>query len=186
MIDRAGRRPLLLCSSVCNALAMAAAGAFFFLRDALHQDDAAASTTWLPLASFVAFMISSNLGTTTVPWVMMGELLPQHHKTPVSTLTVLIVSVGRFATIKLLPAVGESLGLFVVFWAFGLWALVVFAFTMIMVPETRGKTLLQVQALLQGDSQLDPNRTPYKCQEDSETKPLCENTGAIQIRKYGR
>lgn len=150
VIDRAGRRPLLLCSAVCNAVAMAAAGAFFFLKDALHQDAAAASITWLPLASLMVFMVSTNLGTTTVPWVMIGELLPQQSKTLVPSLSVLAFSVVAFATNKLLPVLGERVGLFVAFWAFGIWSLVVFAFTWFLVPETRGKTLLQVQALLVG------------------------------------
>ncbi|XP_052132042.1 facilitated trehalose transporter Tret1-2 homolog [Frankliniella occidentalis] len=154
VIDRAGRRPLLLVSALCNATAMAAAGAFFFLRDVLGEGDAAARLTWLPLASLMVFMVSTNLGTTTVPWVMIGELLPHQTKAFVPSLSVLGFSVVAFGTNKLLPVLGERVGLFLPFWLFGAWSIVVFFFTLFLVPETRGKTLLEVQAVLQGDKAL--------------------------------
>ncbi|KAK3925682.1 Facilitated trehalose transporter Tret1 [Frankliniella fusca] len=150
VIDRAGRRPLLLVTALCNTCAMAAAGAFFFLRDALGDADAAARVTWLPLVSLMAFMVSTNLGTTTVPWVMIGELLPQQAKTFVPSLSVLGFSVVAFGTNKLFPVLGERVGLFLPFWIFGIWSVIVFVFTLFVVPETRGKSLLEVQALLEG------------------------------------
>lgn len=140
----------MLGSAICNAAAMAAAGAFFFVKDALGRADAAASISWLPLASLMVFMVSTNLGTTTVPWVMIGELLPPQAKALVPALSVLAFSVVAFATNKLLPVLGEQVGLFVPFWAFGFWSLLVLAFTFFLVPETRGKSLLEVQTMLQG------------------------------------
>ncbi|KAJ1528838.1 hypothetical protein ONE63_007212 [Megalurothrips usitatus] len=150
VIDRAGRRPLLLGTALVNACAMAGAGVFFFIKDALGKPDAAAHISWLPLASLMLFMVSTNLGTTTVPWVMIGELLPQQSKALVPSLSVLAFSVVAFATNKLLPVLGQHVGLYLPFWAFGAWSVLVFFFTLILVPETRGKTLLEVQAMLQG------------------------------------
>ncbi|XP_052123633.1 facilitated trehalose transporter Tret1-like [Frankliniella occidentalis] len=172
VIDRAGRRPLLLVSSLCNAGAMVVAGIFFFLRDALGNNEAASHITWLPLAALMVFMVSNNLGTTTVPWVMIGELLPLQVKAFIPSLSVLGFSIVAFSANKLLPVLVERVGLFLPFWTFGAWSIVIFVFTFFMVPETRGKTLLEVQALLEGDkaklrhqeaTALDPEDNQERC-----------------------
>lgn len=73
LIDRLGRKILLYISDVAMIITLAALGTFFYLKENNHNVD---HLGWLPLASFVIFVVGFSLGFGPVPWLMMGEVLP--------------------------------------------------------------------------------------------------------------
>ena len=75
LVDRAGRRMLLLISGVFMAIALAALGAFFFMLEK-YGKDVQVSLGWLPLASLLLFIIAYSSGYANVPFLIMGELFP--------------------------------------------------------------------------------------------------------------
>ena len=75
LVDRAGRRVLLLVSGVVMSIALAALGAFFYMLEVYGQD-VQVSLGWLPLASLIIFIIAYSSGFANVPFLIMGELFP--------------------------------------------------------------------------------------------------------------
>ena len=75
LVDRAGRRVLLLVSGVVMSIALAALGAFFYMRE-VYGHDVQVSLGWLPLASLIIFIIAYSSGFANVPFLIMGELFP--------------------------------------------------------------------------------------------------------------
>lgn len=73
LIDRLGRKILLYISDVAMVITLAALGSFFYLKENGHD---VTSIGWLPLASFVIFVIGFSLGFGPIPWLMLGEILP--------------------------------------------------------------------------------------------------------------
>jgi facilitated trehalose transporter len=75
LIDRAGRRVLMMISQLGMALAVSGIGIFFYLKnrnDGVTPEGLAV----LPLVSLLAFMLLYNVGAGPIPFLMMGELLP--------------------------------------------------------------------------------------------------------------
>lgn len=73
LIDRLGRKILLYISDAAMILTLATLGAFFYLKSSGHD---VSNIGWLPLASFVIFVVGFSLGFGPIPWLMMGEILP--------------------------------------------------------------------------------------------------------------
>jgi facilitated trehalose transporter len=74
LVDRAGRRILLLVSGVVMAISLAALGAFFYMVE-IYGQDVQQSLGWLPLASLI-LIIAYSSGFANVPFLIMGELFP--------------------------------------------------------------------------------------------------------------
>ena len=78
VVDRAGRRILLLISGIVMALPMACIGSFFYIfRDPESANQEWLSTLqWVPLVCLIIYMIGYSIGFACVPFLLMGEMLP--------------------------------------------------------------------------------------------------------------
>ena len=77
LVDRAGRRMLLLISGFFMTISLAALGSFFYLLETADKpDDVKSSLGWLPLASLILFIVAYSTGYANVPFLIMGELFP--------------------------------------------------------------------------------------------------------------
>jgi len=75
VIDKLGRRPLLLISEITVVISLAALGLFFYLS---KQDTSVKGTLgWLPLASLILFSIAYSIGIGPIPWIYL-EIVPTH------------------------------------------------------------------------------------------------------------
>lgn len=54
-------------------ITLAILGAFFYCK---NQGMDVSNVGWLPLASFVIYVVGFSLGFGPIPWLMMGEILP--------------------------------------------------------------------------------------------------------------
>lgn len=75
LVDRAGRRLLLLISGIVMSISLAALGAFFYMLE-IYGSDVQLTLGWLPLASLLLFIIAYSSGYANVPFLIMGELFP--------------------------------------------------------------------------------------------------------------
>lgn len=145
LIDKAGRRILLLQSSFIMGSCLVVLGVYFKLQ----TDKADVSGIgWLPLASVVLFIISFSLGFGPIPWMMMGELCAPDVKGLASALTVMFNWSLVFLVTKTFGTMQETLGADWTFWFFGFWMAVGTLYVFFKVPETKGKTNAEIQALL--------------------------------------
>lgn len=145
LIDKAGRRILLLQSSFIMGSCLIVLGVYFKLQ----ADKADVSGIgWLPLASVVLFIISFSLGFGPIPWMMMGELCAPDVKGLASALTVMFNWSLVFLVTKTFGTMQETLGADWTFWFFGIWMIVGTLYVFFKVPETKGKSNAEIQALL--------------------------------------
>jgi Na+/melibiose symporter-like transporter len=71
IVDRVGRKILLLISDFVMALCTLALGIFFYLKD---NDNDVSNLGWLPIVSLCVFIVSFSIGFGPAPWIMVGEL----------------------------------------------------------------------------------------------------------------
>jgi SP family facilitated glucose transporter-like MFS transporter 8 len=80
-----------------------------------------------------------------IPWVLMGELFPTETKALASGIAVLLNWFLVFLVTKTFPAMNKELGADITFWIFAAIMAIATAFTYFLVPETKGKSLQEIQ-----------------------------------------
>lgn len=147
LIDKAGRRPLLLQSCIMMGACLTALGVYFKLQ--VDGNDVT-NIGWLPLAAMVIFIITFSLGFGPIPWMMMGELFSSECKGVASGIAVMLNWCLVFLVTKVFPTMVKSIGMHNTFWVFAGFMVGATIFVFFVIPETKGKTAAQIQAELAG------------------------------------
>lgn len=147
LLDRVGRRPLLIIGTIGLVVSLLALGAFF-LVPWLHQH-----LPWMALAALLVYIASYAVGLGPIFWLMISEIYPLSVRGPAESIAS-VVNWGTnflisFTFLSLVSILGRS-GTFWLYAALGI-ACVVFVY--FRVPETRGRSLEQIQMQLGARSQ---------------------------------
>lgn len=78
LIDRLGRKMLLLISTIGSAVALVVTGIYTYLRQTGHD---VTSFNWLPVISISFYIYISAIGIIPVPYVLVNEIFPRKVKT---------------------------------------------------------------------------------------------------------
>ncbi|VAH10397.1 unnamed protein product [Triticum turgidum subsp. durum] len=77
LLDRAGRRILLIISSAGMTISLLAVAVIFFIKDTVSQDSHMYYIlSMVSLLAIVAYVIAFSFGMGAIPWVIMSEILP--------------------------------------------------------------------------------------------------------------
>ncbi|CAL4189242.1 unnamed protein product, partial [Meganyctiphanes norvegica] len=71
LVDRLGRRILLMSASCFMGVALAGVGTYFYLKEK-DPEYAETSLSWLPLTGLLLFMVTFSVAYGPIPWLMMG------------------------------------------------------------------------------------------------------------------
>ncbi|XP_008207267.1 facilitated trehalose transporter Tret1-2 homolog [Nasonia vitripennis] len=153
VVDRLGRRILLIASGVGTAVATGVLGVYYYIMDVEKSD--VSSLGWLPIASLVLFMCLYCVGWGPLPWAIMGEMFSAEVKAKASGITVCICWALAFVITKFFSNIAAEFGNHTAFWFFTICCIVSVLFTVFLLPETKGKTLRQIQDELNGVKSLD-------------------------------
>lgn len=145
LVERAGRKILLIQSSAVMCLCLTVLGIYFNVKDAGKD---VSSYGLIPLVSLVLFIISFSLGYGPIPWMMMGELLAPEVKGVASSIVVLFNWTAVFIVTKTFPILMESVGKDFTFWIFGVVMAVGTFYGFKALFETKGKSNAQIQLML--------------------------------------
>ncbi|KAL9244133.1 hypothetical protein vseg_017940 [Gypsophila vaccaria] len=145
LADKAGRRILLIVSSAGMTFSLLVVSISFYLKDAVAD-----GSSWhnifsiLSVVGVVAMVAAFSLGVGAIPWIIMSEILPINIKglagsiaTLANWLTAWVVTMT--ANLLLTWNSGGTFSIYTV-----VCALTV-AFVVIWVPETKGRTLEEIQ-----------------------------------------
>ncbi|CAG9785548.1 unnamed protein product [Diatraea saccharalis] len=150
LVDRAGRRPLLLISAAIMCVSMASMGAAFYFEFE--------NSTWLgylPIGSLVTFMIGFSLGFGGLPFLLLGELFPTHYRSQLSAMASSVNLLSMFTVIKTYHALETVLTSAGTFWMYSCFCSLAFIFVLFVVPETKGKSLAEIEQHFRGSKEKD-------------------------------
>ncbi|CAO1381672.1 unnamed protein product [Diamesa serratosioi] len=142
-LDRLGRRLLLLISDILMAICTLSLSVHFFM------EESGSSTSWLPIASLCVFIIAFSLGFGPVPWLMMGEIFSTDIKGIAGSLTGTLNWFLAFLITVLYPPIQENIGASFSFLIFTGFSILGTFFVYFVVPETKGKSLSEIQEMLE-------------------------------------
>jgi sugar porter (SP) family MFS transporter len=138
LLDRTGRRPLLLLGEAGMAASLVLLG-FGFLA---HGQ----STGWITAAGLMIYVGFFAIGLGPVFWLLISEIYPlQVRGLAMSVATLVNWVMNLLVALSFLTLV-DRIGQSAVFWAYAALSALAFVFTWSYVPETKGKTLEQIQA----------------------------------------
>ncbi|KAK1428271.1 hypothetical protein QVD17_17101 [Tagetes erecta] len=143
-IDKAGRKPLLLVSVAGMTLGCLLTAASFYMKT--HQIALVAAPA-LAVTGILMYIAGFSLGMGAVPWVIMSEIFSINIKGTAGGLVTLVNWAGAWAvsyTFNFLLT-WSSYGTFLLYAAVNVACIV---FVIKLVPETKGKTLEQIQAAI--------------------------------------
>ncbi|XP_073018566.1 sugar transporter ERD6-like 6 [Primulina eburnea] len=143
LVDKAGRRILLLISSSLMTASSLLVAVAFFLKDILPENSHSVLEV-LALVGLVILVVGFSVGLGAIPWVIMSEILPVSIKSLAGSVATLANWLS--ATIVTLTAnlllTWSSGGTFTIY---ALISALTVAFIALWVPETKGKTLEEIQ-----------------------------------------
>jgi len=147
-VDEVGRRKLLVVSSCGMAVGM-----FFLALDfvtKLVQSPAAGPVCLgILVVAFYVYLFAFSLGLGPVTWILLGELYPVDVKSEASSWTLFILSMLNVLVSLLLPIVVKFLTFLGVFIMFFISCCICTFVMHLVVPETKGLTLEEIQFQLE-------------------------------------
>lgn len=160
IMDKAGRKILLIISGVAMTISTVALGVYFHLMSKLGSavTDSTSVTagqpdlSWLALASMAVFISGFAIGWGPIPWLIMSEIFPAKARGFASAMVVLSNWGMAFVVTKTFQDMLTSLTSAGTFWLFSSTCVVNILFTVFFIPETKGKTLEQIEAIFRGTS----------------------------------
>lgn len=138
LADRVGRRPLLLLSSTGMAAGLFALGAAFA--------GSGQGSSWSLLIWVIVYVASFSIGMGPLVWTVLGEIFPNRVRVHAASACVFLLWSANFAVSQLFPWMLSTYS-HKVFWFFGGLCVVTTAFVWLFVPETKGRSLEELESL---------------------------------------
>jgi SP family galactose:H+ symporter-like MFS transporter len=140
LLDRVGRRPLLLVGVAGQIIGLAILGAAF------QFPQLASFKSYVAIGGLVTYVACFAFGLGPIFWLLISEIYPLKIRgAAMSAVTVTNWALNLMVAVSFLTLVGV-LGQAGTFWLYGAIAVGAWIFFYLLVPETKGKTLEQIEA----------------------------------------
>jgi SP family sugar:H+ symporter-like MFS transporter len=147
LIDRVGRKPLLLTGLVGMVLSLSVLGlSTLLLSEPSSPTDLVAIITLLCLAGFI-ISFAATWGPTV--WVMLPEVLPLRIRGTAMGVAIFLHWIANFAVSQTFPVFLASIGPGITFLGYAVIGVLAFIFVSALVTETKGRSLEEIEADLQ-------------------------------------
>jgi sugar porter (SP) family MFS transporter len=135
LVDRRGRRPLMLLGSIGLAVIYTAMG--FCYQNQVKG--------WPMLLLVLAAIACYSMSLAPVVWVVISEIFPNRIRGAAMSVCVASLWIACFLLTYKFPTLNHSLGPAKTFWIFAGICVAGFVFIKMFLPETKGKTLEQIE-----------------------------------------
>lgn len=159
VVDKAGRKILLTTSSVLTGTSLAVLATYFALKNSGMDTD---SFSWLPIVSVMVYAAVFKYGLGVVPIILLGELFPTSVKAMGMTISDCTYVVFGTISVYLYKALASAYGIHVPFYLFAGSCLFTALFCYFVIPETKGRTLDEIQYILKGLSPEEARKNSLK------------------------
>lgn len=143
IVDKFGRKPLLLLSCIGSAICLIIQGTFFYLKYQLCYN--LQDFKWLPVITLLSFVVIFTIGLGTVPMILAGEMFATNVKSNGLGIVDLYAAVISIVISKFFQIATDEVGIFLPFWAFAIVCVFGIGFIAKFLPETKGLSLEDIQ-----------------------------------------
>jgi SP family sugar:H+ symporter-like MFS transporter len=142
LVDKVGRRPMLLAGSVGMFVSLAVTALAFSQATTTASGDPSLPGAWGPVALVAANLFVVSFGATWGPlmWVLLGEMFPNSIRATALGVGSMANWIANFVVTVSFPSLA-ALSLSLSYGIFAFFALVSFFFVLAKIPETKGRSL---------------------------------------------
>ena len=140
MLDRAGRRPLLLWGLVGMVISLGVLGAAFLFASS------SPIVAWLAVISLAVYVACFAIGLGPVFWLLISEIYPLKIRGRAMGVATMMNWGSNLIVALTFLSLLHSLGRSATFWLYAVVGIVAWFFVYRLVPETKGRTLEQIDA----------------------------------------
>ena len=141
LVDRAGRKTLLLWGTALQSTALLSVGLLYFVK---------ASPSEI-LVGIMAFVAGHAIGNGAVCWVIISEIFPTKVRGAAMSIATTAIWIFAYLANQFFPVMQGHLGSAGTFWLFSASAAMNFLFVLAIVPETKGYSLEEISRLWSGN-----------------------------------
>lgn len=145
IVDRCGRKFLLVLSSILSGICILVLASYFTLQKC---DIDVKSISWVPIFTIMLYGFCFKLGLGLVPIVLAAELFSSKTKATGMAVSDLFYVTSAWITIELYQRLITVVGYDYPFYIFSASCFLTAIFTQMYIPETRGKSLEEIQLIL--------------------------------------
>ncbi|KAK5645067.1 hypothetical protein RI129_006367 [Pyrocoelia pectoralis] len=147
LIDSLGRKILLYSSCFTTGVSLLMLASYFACKNNGINVD---SYNWVPVVTIISYAITFKCGLGLIPIVLTAELFPTNVKALGCTVSDAMYIIASVSSIYMFHFLQTRYGMHIPFFIFGCSCLLSGVFTIFYIPETKGKTLDEIQKLLKG------------------------------------
>jgi SP family arabinose:H+ symporter-like MFS transporter len=134
LVDRAGRKTLILLGTCMQALALATIASLYWIG----------GSGLGTLAGIMAFVAGHAIGNGAVCWVIISEIFPTKVRGVAMSIATTAIWIFAYLANQFFPLMQTRLGSHGTFFLFSAMAAINFLFVLILVPETKGYSLEEI------------------------------------------
>ncbi|CAG9836125.1 unnamed protein product [Diabrotica balteata] len=147
ILDRFGKRIFCIISLIGCIICLFTIGVYFQLD--ILESKLIPYLNWLPLTALILFNIFHNIGISFAPFCYACELFPTGVRANALTMTELCMSVFAVISAKVFHWLENYYGSYAIpFFTFSGVSFIIFIFVVKLIPETKGKSLEEIQEFL--------------------------------------
>jgi len=161
VVDKTGRRLLLMIGSIAMTISLLLLGIYYDIaKIPLAPGEKTISIfghashsvplgqiSWLAIISVIVYVILFSIGWAPLPWLLLSEIFPPHARGFAGGIVNVINWILVFVVTKSFNTMTLTFYKQGTFWFFGALTLASFFFVMFFVPETKGKTLEEIELM---------------------------------------
>ncbi|XP_015117611.1 facilitated trehalose transporter Tret1 [Diachasma alloeum] len=149
MMERAGRRPLIMISCAGMAICHCILGCFLIVQSSGHN---VSSFSWIPVTAISGFAIVYCLGMGPAPFVVASEVFSSDISGFANSISMVFMWIVSFIMMKFFPFIMDTLSIGGSFFLLAAFCICSLVFTFFVVPETKGRNIESILDELNGFS----------------------------------
>ena len=136
LVDKAGRKALLLTGAAIQTVSLMAVAWMF------HQHMGGAAV----LACILVFVAAFAMAMGPIPWILITEIFPARIRGRASSVGVFMIWVSCYIVAQTFPVLKDNIGAAKTFGVYAACSLLSVIFVAVMIPETKGRSLEEIEA----------------------------------------
>lgn len=149
ILDKLGRRLAMFISLIGCVLVLGSETVYFYISECVESINVT-GYSWIPLAGMLGYVLLYSLGLGIVPTLMLGELFSASIKEKALCILLIFFGLKLSVLTKLFQVLQVNFGLYSCFAFFTVSCLINTFLAFCFVPETKGKTLEEIQESFRG------------------------------------
>ena len=175
LVDKAGRKILLAIGTAVQVLALVSVAAIFHLADrivtptlvkgkmmpvsTIHFNH---SQVWILLGCILIFCVAFTMAMGPLVWIIISEIFPARIRGRAASVCVVALWLATFVVAQSFPMLKSDVGMSATYLIYAGCSLITFLFVVVVLPETKGRTLEQIESYWRNRREKQPFRNSGK------------------------